>query len=124
VSWWKAIQTREWYRERGSHEPSQDLADAYSFEAINHLYNECSMREAGIQEFFTEGGIVPLTVVYEDYIQEYKGTVERVLDYLELDTVSVTIAPPCHERLADDLTEIWVDRFRRERQQGWTNRGW
>jgi LPS sulfotransferase NodH len=124
VSWWKAIQTQEWHRERGAPHQSHDISDAYSFDAINHLYNECSMREAGIQEFFTEGGIVPLTVTYEDFVQDYNGTVTRILKYFGLDPSSVNIAAPHYEQLADDLTETWVERFRRERQYGWTNRGW
>ena len=124
ISWWKAIQTQEWHRKRGSLAQSKDLVDTYSFDAINHLYNESSMREAGIQEFFTEGGIVPLTVVYEDFIQEYKGTVKRILEYLELDPTLAAVASPHYEQLADDLTEAWVERFRQERQRGWTNRGW
>jgi LPS sulfotransferase NodH len=82
------------------------------------------MREAGIQAFFSEAGIVPLTVVYEDFVQEYERTVKRILDYLELDTTSVTIAPPYYERTSDEISEIWVARFREERQQGWQNRGW
>ena len=82
------------------------------------------MREAGIQEFFSEAGIVPLTLVYEDFIQEYEGTVKRVLDYLELDSTSVTVAEPYYAQLADDVSEVWVQRFREERQQGWEYRGW
>lgn len=124
VSWWKAIQTQEWHRKRGDPGRSKDLVDAYSFDAINHLYNESSMREAGMQEFFSEGDIVPLTVVYEDFIQEYEETVKRILEYLELDPASAVIAPPHYEQLADDLSEAWVERFRQERQRGWTNRGW
>ena len=124
ISWWKAIQTQEWHRERGSLGQSKGLVDAYSFDAINHLYSESSMREAGIQEFFSEGGIVPLTVVYEDFIQKYQETVKRILEYLELDTASVVIAPPHYKQLADDHTEAWVEQFRQERQRGWTNRGW
>ena len=124
VSWWKAIKTEEWHREGGCEGPSVDLGDAYSYEAINHLYNEASMREAGIQEFFSEAGIVPLTLVYEDFIQEYEGTVKRILDYLELDSTSVTIAEPYYAQLTDEISEDWVQRFREERQQGWENRGW
>lgn len=52
VSWWKAIQSQEWHRVRGEKPKAVDLTEAYSFEAIKHLYMECSMREAGIQEFF------------------------------------------------------------------------
>ena len=82
------------------------------------------MREAGIQEFFSEGGIVPLTLVYEDFIQEYEETVKSVLDYLGLDSTSVTVAEPYYARLANDVSEDWVQRFREERQQGWEYRGW
>jgi len=124
VSWWKAIKTQEWHREKGIHKQCVDLKDAYSFDAINHLYCECVMREAAMVEFFSEGGIVPLTVVYEDFIRDYHGTVKQVLKYLGLDGSSVSIVPPYYEQLADDISEEWVQRFREERQQGWKNRGW
>jgi len=124
VSWWKAIKTQEWHRPHGNSAQTVDLTEAYSFEAINHLYAECSMREAGIQELFSEANIVPLTVVYEDFIQEYEKTIRRVLDYLDLDAASVRIASPHYVRLADGISEAWVKRFREERQQGWSNRGW
>jgi LPS sulfotransferase NodH len=82
------------------------------------------MREAGIQEFFSEGGVVPLTVVYEDFIQEHEETVRRVLEYLGLEATTVKIARPYYEKLADEVSGVWVERFREERQQGWQNRGW
>lgn len=124
VSWWRAIQSGVWHLPKGEERKPFDFSNAYSFEAINHLYNECSMREAGIQEFFTEGGIAPLNIFYEDFIQDYEGTVHTILDYLELGSSSVTIAPPALTILADDVSEEWVQRFREERQDGWTNRGW
>ena len=124
VSWWKAIQTQEWHRQSGSAANAFDLTEAYSFEAIHHLYVECSMREAGIQEFFAEGNIVPLTIVYEDFIQEYENIVRRVLEYLGLDTTPVKIFPPFLLPTADDLSEEWVQRFRHDIQKGWKNRGW
>ena len=82
------------------------------------------MREAGIQEFFSEGKIVPLTIVYEDFIQEYEKTVRKVLEFLELDTISLKIPSPSLAQTADDLSEEWVQRFRQELQNGWENRGW
>jgi LPS sulfotransferase NodH len=124
VSWWKAIKTQEWHRAQGTAASPADLSEAYSFEAIDHLYCESTMREAGIQEFFSEAHIVPLTVVYEDFIQAYEETVRRVLAYLELSSTPVTIASPYYARLADDISETWVERFRKERQRGWSNRGW
>lgn len=124
VSWWRAIQSDEWHKANGEQREQVDLSNSYSFDAINHLYNECSMREAGIQEFFTEGGFTPLNIFYEDFIQNYEGTIRTILDYLELDSRSISIAPPALTKLADDVSEEWTQRFREERQQGWANRGW
>ena len=82
------------------------------------------MREAGIQEFFAEGDIVPLTIVYEDFIQEYEKTVRKVLEFLELDTIQLEIPSPWFAKTADDISEEWVQRFRQECQEGWENQGW
>lgn len=122
VSWWKAIQTQEWHRQRGQLPKSVDLQDKYSYEAIAHLFAECSMREAAIQEFFDNGSIVPHTVVYEDFILNYEATIKSVIDFLQLpNTGEVTISPPPLQQLADDVSEHWVQRFRQERQRGWQN---
>ena len=82
------------------------------------------MREAGIQEFFSEASIVPLTIVYEDFIQEYDKTVRDILDFLELDSSSVNISSPSYTRLADEVSEQWAERFRNELQKDWENIGW
>ena len=82
------------------------------------------MREAGIQGFFTEGNIAPLTIVYEDFIQQYEQTIRNILDYLELDPGSATILPPQLTQTADNISEEWTQRFREECQKDWTNRGW
>jgi trehalose 2-sulfotransferase len=92
VSWWKAIQTKEWHREHGTKPTDKDVRDRYSFDAINALYIASVMREAGTQEFFTEASIVPFTVVYEDFIQRYKTTVFEILAYLGIPYEGVTIA--------------------------------
>lgn len=124
VSWWRAIQSGEWHIPTGEPRNFVDLSDAYSFDAINHLYMECSMREAGIQEFFTEGGITPLNIFYEDLVKDYDLTIRTILNYLELDAKSVTIAPPALTKTADSVSEEWVQRFREERQENWPNKGW
>jgi trehalose 2-sulfotransferase len=116
VSWWKAIKTQEWYRLSGASPKLVDLTNAYSFDAIHHLYRESSMREARIQEFFSEGNIIPLTIVYEDFVQEYEKTVRKVLEFLELDTIGIFVPFPSLAQTADHVSE--------EYQQGWENRGW
>jgi trehalose 2-sulfotransferase len=124
VSWWKAVKTQEWHRRPGT-TPAQGVnVDDYHFDAIDHLYNECSMREAGIQEFFSEAGLVPLTIVYEDFIQASEATIHRILTFLDQETEGVSLPPLPYDKLADDVSEEWVQRFREEKQEGWSNRGW
>ncbi|MBJ6360134.1 Stf0 family sulfotransferase [Paenibacillus sp. GCM10012307] len=124
VSWWRAIVSGEWHRQHGHKPQEHELADKYKFEAIRHLVEESVLREAAIEDFMTENGIVPMTIVYEDFIQDYEGTVLRVLDFLEVRADNVTIAPPALDRLADDISEQWVQRFRREIQQNYERRAW
>ena len=124
VSWWKAIVTQEWHRVKGEAPKPVDLEGEYRFEAIHHLFDECSMREAGTQEFFSEAGITPLTIVYEDFIHNYDQTVRDALEFLELDSTGVKVSPPYYARLADDVSEGWAQRFRNELQVDWQNKGW
>lgn len=69
-------------------------------------------------------GITPLNIFYEDFIQNYEGTVRTILDHLGLESKSASIAPPALIKLADAVTEEWTKRFRAKRQDGWTHRGW
>ena len=55
----------------------------------------------------------------------YAGTVQRVLDFLGVcPPKPFKIAPPGYEKLADEVSETWVQRFRHECQQGWKNIVW
>ncbi|UVI29391.1 Stf0 family sulfotransferase [Paenibacillus spongiae] len=125
VSWWRAIVSGEWHREHGAKPKQADTKDRYSLDAINHLIQEAVMRESWMAEFFAEERITPLTVVYEDFILDYEGTVRGLLKYLEIpEADNVTIAPPYYDGIADDIAEEWVQRYREERQKGWTNVAW
>lgn len=125
VSWWRAIVSGEWHRVHGQKPDQAEISDRYSFDAINHLFLECSMREAGIEAFFAEGNITPLTIVYEDFVRNYESTVRDVLNYLEIpDADTISIDAPFFDPIADDITEEWVQRFREERQTDWPNRAW
>ena len=125
VSWWRAIQTGEWARIHDKKPKETDLVDKYSFNAINHLLLESTMREAGIQELFNQANIIPLTITYEDFIADYTNTIHKVIDYLEIEyNNELKIAKPFFDKIADNISEEWVQRFRRERQAGWNNKGW
>jgi LPS sulfotransferase NodH len=124
VSWWRAIVSGEWHRKHGDSPQLQDIADQYNFDAIKHLLVESNMCEAAIEEFLSESGIVPLTIVYEDFIQDYEGTVMKVLAFLDVQTDGVTVSQPFFDPIADDISEKWVQRFREECQRDWENVKW
>jgi trehalose 2-sulfotransferase len=123
VSWWKAIKSGEFHREHGILPVSEDIRDEYSFDAIDHLYAEASMREAATQEFFTRGGIIPFTVVYEDFIADKENVLKAILEFLDLPIPDdIGLSKPSLVQLADELSEEWVQRYREEKQKNWTNR--
>ncbi len=125
VSWWRAIRSGEWHRSRGAPSTGAPVEDAYDFQAIDTLLNASVLREAGIQELLAEGGVLPLTVAYEDLVRDPEGTIRLVLRFLGLpDGAGASLPAPGYERLADDLSEAWVQRFRREKQAGWRDAGW
>ncbi|WP_235599943.1 Stf0 family sulfotransferase [Alkalihalobacillus trypoxylicola] len=124
VSWWRAIVSGEWHRKHGEKPKDVDLIEEYNFNAIHHLFIESTMFEASIEEFFTEAKVVPLTIVYEDFIRDYEGTVLKVLKFLNLPTQNIDISPPYFEQIADDVSEQWVQRYREECQKGWEHIRW
>jgi LPS sulfotransferase NodH len=124
VSWWRAIVSGEWHRKYGEKPQEHDIAEKYNFDAINHLFIESTICEAAMEQFFSEEGIVPLTIVYEDFILDYEGTVMKVLEFLNVPLENVKVSPPSLDRLADDVSEQWVQRFREERQKEWENIRW
>ena len=125
VSWWKWIQSGEVHRVMGDPPKDVDVSDKYLYNAIDTLVANCVLREAAIQELFTTSGIIPMNIYYEDFIADYEGTVFSILDFLDIeydDTVSVS--EPYFDKLADDVSEEWVQRYRKERQEGWQFIGW
>lgn len=114
VSWWRAIKSQRWHRPTG--EPSSAEDDAhYDRDAIKHLVIEACVREADMQEQLARWGVVPYTVIYEDFIAQYEATVRGVLDYLEIPgRETIAIPPPAFDKLADTVSDAWVERFVRE----------
>jgi LPS sulfotransferase NodH len=123
VSWWKAIQTDQWILRAGDGvSPSDGLE--YTFAAIDSLLQQAVLREAGWQAVFEAAQATPVTVAYEDLLADFGGAMRRVLDGLGLADVPVPSNTPSTRQQADALSEAWVERFRIEKQEGWTNAGW
>lgn len=126
VSWWKAIVTKEWHRKSGEQTPklAEGLSEKYNFEAIKHLLIETTIRESKIQSFLEEGQQKAFTLVYEDFIKDFKGTILKIGEFLGEEIDEQQIESPYYAKLADDISEEWVERFRHEVQKDWLPKIW
>lgn len=120
VSWWKAIQDNEWHIEAGKSRSTDQsfYKDKYDFNAILHLWKESMLREANMQDYFTNYQIKPLTLIYEDYIQDLEQTLKLIIDFLEIED-QYAFPAVRYSKTADDVSEQWVERFKNDIQDGW-----
>ncbi|MEM1124504.1 MAG: Stf0 family sulfotransferase [Bacteroidota bacterium] len=126
VSWWKAIVTKEWHRKSGDKLPVllEDLVERYNFNALKHLLIETTIRESKIQAFLAEGQQQALTIVYEDFVKDYQGTILQIADFLGEVVDPSKIGQPYYVKLADIISDEWVERFRKELQKDWSSQIW
>jgi LPS sulfotransferase NodH len=130
VSWWRAIRSAEWHRpnrsktvvgdagpEERRRSTAAEVVDAYDYESIEYLFAGACLREAAMQDQFDRWGVIPYTIVYEDFVASYESTVRALLEFLQVPgRHSVVIPAPSFDRLADEASETWYQRFRHERE--------
>ena len=88
-------------------------APHYDFNLIRGLEGLIIEAEQGWREFFSELGVVPYDVVYEELTDPagYDRIVRGVLDHLGLADVPTQIPRPRTRRQADALNEEWTLRY-------------
>jgi LPS sulfotransferase NodH len=124
VSWWRAIRSGQWHRQQGEESQTIDVVADYDFDAIDHLVIESTLREAALQDLFDEAAIIPLTITYEDMLCDPEATVRHILTYLGCSPSAPARVTTDLQRLSDDLSEEWVQRYRQEKQANWSTKGW
>jgi trehalose 2-sulfotransferase len=110
VSLWKALQTQQWRRD--SDEDAGGKGLRFSFAAVNHLKMRIDEHNAAWQGYFEECGVEPLKVVYEELIEDYEGTVLRLLDGIGVPVPeNFVVEKPRMKQQADDLSEEWISMY-------------
>jgi LPS sulfotransferase NodH len=108
VSLWRALQTQTW-REAGAEQPTA----VYSRAAIAHLTALLADHDAAWGQFFSEHGLRPLELVYEDYARDIPGAVAAVLEHLGVtEDFSIAAEPPM-KRQSDGISDEWAEAYRR-----------
>ncbi len=112
VSFWRAVQTRVW---RGRPDPVRDARAEYHAGAIAHVIKMLQAQEEGWRSWFAEENISPIDVSYPYLWRNLTTVVATVLEALGLDP---RLAPhPVLERQADQRSDEWVDRYRRDAEK-------
>jgi LPS sulfotransferase NodH len=112
VSFWRAVQTRVW---RGRPDPVRDARAEYHAGAIAHVVTMLRAQEEGWRTWFAEESIEPIDVSYPVLWRNLTQVVGTVLEALGLDP---RLAPdPVLERQADQRSDDWVDRYRKDAER-------
>ena len=89
-------------------------------EMIDHLLRQLIIQDAAWQEFFSKNKITPLVVIYEDFAQNYEGTILEILKYLGISIpCNISFNKPKLKKQADSLSEQWVQQYRILKQAEW-----
>ena len=111
VSFWKAIQTDVWAWTTDE-PPVPAKEPAFDFEAIDYLVQEIVTHEAAWQQYFSECGVTPFTVIYEDLVLACEETALQILQYLNIPIPeNLVFAERRLKKQADALSEEWVQRY-------------
>lgn len=110
VSLLKAIQTKVWVKlDNGKEVPQGELH--YRYNTIDILMQRIVIFEATWQEYFAHNNIKPLIVYYEDFVNSHQETVTQILRFLEVEASADLPLRQSLKKQADQLSEIWVERF-------------
>jgi trehalose 2-sulfotransferase len=114
----RALQTGLWKVQDGKTALREPEFDA---ELIEQSLREAERQEMIWHSFFRRIGIAPFQVEYEALCRDYELTVRGVLDFLEISLPrGARIGPPVTIRQADELSQIWEERFLSERPSAYS----
>lgn len=118
VSWHKAGQSNIYHRIKNQ---SVEFEYQYDFQALQDLITSLIMEEAAHQEFLDSMQISPLSLVYEDMVQDMPGTIRKILNFLEI-SEKYSIIHPNLKKMSDELSQTWISRYRQEAQSSTPDR--
>lgn len=111
ISLYRAQQTGYWHIDEGQ-VPEQP--PAFDFDAINSLVAELRRDNSDWQAWFQKVGVEPIPVVYEDFAADPNTTISKVLRFLEIEVPTDAKLSASNQRLADELTTLWLSRYSEE----------
>jgi LPS sulfotransferase NodH len=112
VSLWRAVQTRAWRAET-----DDAMEPVYSFAGIEHLANQIEQHDRAWVRWFEHHGVHPLTIRYSELAADPGALLHRTLEYIGVaDEIEGELPVPTMRRQADEQSQAWADRYRREEE--------
>jgi trehalose 2-sulfotransferase len=115
VSYWRAERSNVWFVEKEGQESGHlDVAEGFpplgdqDLARIRWLERLLVSHERDWLSYFGARGIRPLTVIYEHFVSDYEGTVDRILDWLGIDRPPTFELPPPGLARQADATSEWI----------------
>lgn len=110
VSLVKARQSSQW--KAMSAQPQRFGVADYNFHLIDVALRRIVDEECAWEDYFTQAGVTPFTVVYEDLVRNYESTVRGLADDLAIPLPGEFVfqTPRLHKQ-ADGASEEWVERY-------------
>ena len=115
ISLWTAVQTARW-RQEDEEDSGPPPEPVYSFAGIQHLVTQLTNSDQAWLAWFAGGGIEPETVIYEELIEDQRGTVLGLLRSLQIDTHGVDVPAPTMRRQSGGRSAEWAERFNSDRK--------
>ena len=107
-----AVQTGN-YAWIGDQKPTRQREPIFNFDRIDFQVHRVVASELAWQQYFTETGVAPFEVVYEQFVERYEETTRAILDFLGIhvpEHQNFSVRPKL-KKMADALNEDWVRRY-------------
>ena len=111
ISLYRAEYTDYWHSIEGEAPAEQPT---YDFDKIKARVDMLHAHNAAWQNWFRAVGVEPLTVQYEELSADPVGMTERVLQFIGVELPNDARLEAPNQRLADETTRLWMDRFTEE----------
>lgn len=110
VSLWKALQTQQWRRD--SDDEARGAGLRFSFAAVDHLKLRIDEHNDAWRGFFESCNTEAVEVVYEEFVEDYEGTIMRILREVGIPRPhDFVIERPGMKRQSDETSEEWVRMY-------------
>lgn len=115
VSLYRATRSDFWHLAPGKQAPKELDQLEYSFKDLDYLVHACFRYDTSWGKYFEENQLPVMTVYYEDFVADHRGTLASVLDYLGLHSASKSVVAPPLARLSGRTSREWGDLYRKDK---------